>query len=167
MLDKKTINEIIAKVARNHISKAFDYYEQEDIEQEVWVIALQKLGDFDFEKSTVVDEAQALERFLNTVVSNRLKNLYRDKHVVPSKGNTSNFCTPFGIDDLSFDLVIKKSFDGATNEIGILILNNIEPHEFIILEALLSGERIPSYYKSKLKKAVKKILGDNNGTNPR
>lgn len=158
MLDKQVIHEIIARVAKNHTAKAFDGYAPEDIEQEAWVIALKNIENFDFKKSKVSDEAKGLEHFLNIVVSSRLKNLYRDEHTVPSRGNSNNFCTPLGIDDLPLDSMLTECFDNFNNEIAQLILSKLDKVDLIILESVLSGERVPSYYKSKLKKSVSKLL---------
>lgn len=78
--DKETLNEaypIIEKIAtcrRNN--DAFAYYENKDIYQEVWCMCLEALDKYDASIGPI-------ENYLNRHVSNRLKNLKRDKYFRP------------------------------------------------------------------------------------
>lgn len=170
-LTKVEISEVIQKVAKNHKNKRFGPYTEDDIEQEVWIIALNKLPEFVPERGKHKDLKQALENWLNTVISRRLANFYRDKHLVPQKllksdKNNSqtqkrkNLMNPLDIDDISDDCVRFQSQDILENECWQIILDNLNEEMLDALDALLSGQPIGSYYKNKLKNEIKSIIGE-------
>lgn len=68
-----TINKIAKVKKRND---CFAYYTEDDIHQEVWILCLDALKRY---KSTIAK----LENFLNNHVTNRIKNLKRDKYFRP------------------------------------------------------------------------------------
>ena len=156
------INEVIQKVAKNHRDKAFGSYTPEDIEHEVWLIALNKIELFKPNKGKVVDEKKALERWLNVVISNRLKNLYRDEYVVPQrlhKDNKNNLLKPLditSIGDRSDNIELIEIVQNK--ELWNYVLQNISDSEIEILDGLLSGELINSYYKNKIFIKIKELI---------
>lgn len=172
-LNKEEIITVINNVVKNHRNKAFSYYTEEDIEQEAWIIALNKLGDFLPARGRNKDIKQSLENFLNTVVSRRLKNLYRDKYVVPqrvlksdkSPGDQSkrtNLMHPLNIEEISEDKM--KGLDPLNFESDLWhkILKNLNEDLIDILDAMLSGQIIKCYYRNKLLNHIKVIMGENN-----
>ena len=140
---------MITKVAANHRNKTFGHYLEEDIEQEVWIIALEKLPDFVPNRGTQKDVKRSFEYWLNAVISNRLKNLYRDRFVVPNK-YIKNMIDLLDVND------IKQHVFGNDNFIKLLVnsLTNLE-HE--VLESLLCGEIVSSYYKVRILRKVKDL----------
>lgn len=164
MLTKTQIEKVIEKVAQNHCHKKFDIHSENDIKQEVWIICLSKIKEFDFSRGQVDNEEESLERFLNTVVSNRLANFYRDKFVVPNREHLKKSQTlinkeiDIGIldnkchKDVLHDLFVNEQMSHIKNKLTILELD--------ILESLLNGETIPSYYKIKLITKIQKELSN-------
>lgn len=65
------IFEIINKIAESHCNKKFGYLSKEDLKNEIWVICLDKLKDFDYDKGE-------LEHFLRVSVKNRLVNRFKE-----------------------------------------------------------------------------------------
>jgi len=63
--------EIINKIAESHSGKKFGYLSKDDLKNEIWVICLDKLKDFDYEKGE-------LEHFLRVSVKNRLVNRFKE-----------------------------------------------------------------------------------------
>ena len=69
----------INKIAGECKNSSFAYFTQDDIFQEVWRICLEALPKYDHSRNK-------LENFLRTCVSNRLRNLKRDKYFRPDRG---------------------------------------------------------------------------------
>ncbi len=67
---RKIMKKIISRQTRN---KKFPGYDQADIEQEVWIIALKSLDKYNSGRGN-------LENFLSVCVNNGLRNLHRDKY---------------------------------------------------------------------------------------
>lgn len=75
---------IVDKIAKARSRTCtFAYYAPEDIYQEVWIMCLDALGRWDENKPIAECPDQQIENYLNTHVSNRMKNLYRDKYFRP------------------------------------------------------------------------------------
>jgi DNA-directed RNA polymerase specialized sigma24 family protein len=161
--------DVLSKVAKNHRSKSFDYHTEDDIEQESYLIALSKLKEFVPSRGKSDNLNQSLENWLNTVVSRRLKNFYRDKYVVPQKSlksdrnlneqsNRVNLMHPLNLHDISdesFKFIDTKYVD---NDIWITIINALDDDMKDVLEAILSGQTIKCYYRNKLYRCIKSIL---------
>lgn len=159
-LSKDKIYEIAEKVAENHKNKAFGLYSSEDIKQQVWQIILEQLPGFNHSRGKVKKPEEALERWLNRVVSNRLKNFYRDRHTVPNKNCQTVNQTDYMKDSGN---VVERSIDNlmeevVSNEYWAKIKSSLDENDMDILEALLSGEKINTYYKNKLFSKIKGIL---------
>lgn len=86
------MNQIIAKVAKNHAQKTFENHDHNDIQQEVWIICLNALEKFDVNKikTSDGDMLKALEHFLNKAAQTRLLNIFRDRHGIKLKPRTSD-----------------------------------------------------------------------------
>ena len=164
VLSKKDIYSIIERAALNHKDETFNYYTTEDIYQIVWTIALEKLSDFNFDKALEKKPEKALEHWLNSVISNRLSNLYRDEYVVPKQlkfGKNTNVIDPISIHEIEFNILDNMITVRLENkELWEHILNNLTEYELYILDSLLSGENITSYYKIKFVKRIKEIMNE-------
>lgn len=72
-MDEKTFN-IIEKIANEHSrvdkNRPFGYLTKDDLKNEIWVICLEKLNDFDYSRGN-------LENFLRVTVHNRLVNKFK------------------------------------------------------------------------------------------
>lgn len=159
--------EVIHKVAKNHRNKDFGYFTKEDIEQEVWLIALDRMGDFQPKRGTQKDEKKSFEHWINCVVSNRLKNLYRNKYVVPQrlhKARPTNLVNPICIDNVAEKSQIIEFHELIENkEIWQFLLKELNDCDLLVLDSLLSGENVGSYYKIKLCNKIKGLLDEFNG----
>ena len=69
---------MISKIAREHRNKTFGFLDEEDIEQEIWSICLEKIDTFksDSGDQSIPDE-EKLEHYLRSIVSNRLVNRFK------------------------------------------------------------------------------------------
>jgi DNA-directed RNA polymerase specialized sigma24 family protein len=163
-MTQEQIHQVIQKVAKNHRNKSFGYFTEEDIEQEVWIIALKKISRFEEQKGKHKDPMKSLEHWLNKVVSTRLKNLYRDEFVVPQRLHTAksnNLISPMNFDDVGELQDLSDFFSSLENkELWLLIIKDLNDYDIDILDAILSGENIGSYYKSKIINKIRKILKD-------
>lgn len=70
MIDEKTF-EIINRIAKDHSAKTFGYLKQEDLKNEIWIICLEILQNYDYSRGE-------LENFLRFSVKNRLINKFKD-----------------------------------------------------------------------------------------
>lgn len=173
-LIQSQVIDICTKVAKNHNNKSFSYFESDDIEQQAWIIILDKIGEFDPSKGTTNNIEQSLENWLNTIVSRRLSNFYRDKFKVPQKQLKSdkseydqvkrqNLMKPLDISYVS-DVsenndIVSRLVDG---ELWQTIIAQLSPEYLDILDSILSGEKINCYYKNKLIIQIKNIMDEYN-----
>jgi hypothetical protein len=73
-VDMDEVRVIMKKIiTRQTRDKKFPGYDQADIEQEVWIIALKSMGKYNVDRGN-------LENFLSVCVNNGLRNLHRDKY---------------------------------------------------------------------------------------
>lgn len=147
------IFEVIEKVAENHKNKSFDCHSPEDIKNQVWVIALEKRGDFIYSRAKNKDPKLAFESWLNVVISNRLKNFHRDK----KKKNPEN-CISINALTNCVELISNDYF--LTSETWVKIKFLLSDESIEILDSVLSGEKVNSYYKQKLFKEIEKCLAE-------
>lgn len=157
-------------MAENHKNKEFGIFDQDDIKQQTRLICWQKVNEFDFTRRKAKNAEQALENWLNRVVSNRLKNLYRDN----VKGYNKQFKSDCGeidkkkreslLNPASLSDIIEDGFYDIDNlenkEVVDMIINNLTAENIDILDAMFSGENIGSYYKKKLFENIRVILDD-------
>lgn len=135
---------IINKIAESRRGKTFAYYQSDDISQEVWVLCLDALDRFDISKASTPKLPDQIERYLNSHVSNRLKNLMRDKYFRPdAKGSEKRHAVARMnlVNALPIDLFNQDECTslGASSHIGDpeQILMTIEMIEYIM-------DRLPS-----------------------
>lgn len=159
-IDPTILHKVIHKVAENHRNKSFDIYSSADIEQEVWIIALKKLPEFDISKCKYDDIEKSFEHWLNTVVSHRLTNLHRDKFITKKRNKNKEMVATISISSTNFDL--DQLFEHNHNSIDFwdLVNKHFTEDDFDVLESILSNENINSYYKVKLKNKMKEIFKD-------
>jgi DNA-directed RNA polymerase specialized sigma24 family protein len=147
-------------VAKNHKHKSFDIHSSSDIEQEVWVIALKQISEFDITKCKHKDTEKALEHWLNTVISNRLANFYRDEFLIKKRDKNKEFVSIMSIDsaNLDVDQLFEQNHDNL--DFWDCVNNNFTENQMDVLESILSNESVNSYYKIKLKNHLKVIFKD-------
>jgi hypothetical protein len=172
ILSPKEVTEIIQKVAENHKHKTFGSFTSDDIYQQACLICTIKIQEFSIHKQNTKKPKQALENFLNKVVSNRLKNFFRDNegiHYKDYKSDKSSFdkqqrinlLNPIDV-HVTNDRNLKHSFEENFESLDLLefIFKRLDEENIEILESVLSGDNINSYHKSKLCEEVKKILNE-------
>ena len=165
MIDKETI-QIIQKIVNSRKRNTFAYYTEEDISQEIWILCIEALKSYD-------EKRGCLEHFLNTHISNRLKNLKRDKYFNPSKDDNSkvriNLVNAISIYDITFsendlDLISIKNDNYTPLEKADLketienIMNNLPDFYVSYFKAFMDGEKIPKYIFDPLSKHLKGII---------
>lgn len=170
LLSDQQIINIIDRVASFHKNKVFLHFDSNDIEQQVRLTCWQKINGFDPSRRKNNNKIeQALENWLNRIVSNRLKNLYRDHVKIVqkdfkkddefSKQKRQNLLMPVSLSE-GIDICGIDSNNIEFQELLGIIVDNIDHELFDILEALLSGEIIGDYYKKRLFQAITKVLQD-------
>lgn len=70
MIEQKVF-DIIERISKDHSHKVFGYLTEDDLRNEIWVIALSKLKDYDYTQGK-------LENWMRRVVKNRLINRFKD-----------------------------------------------------------------------------------------
>lgn len=175
-LSEDQIIKIINKVANNHRMKCFSFYTQEDIFQEVWIIVLDRIKEFDITKCKQENLEKSLEHFLNNVVSRRLSNFYRDNYVVPQKQLKSdqsdhhrvmrvNLMHPLNISNITENLLGSMCDILIDKECFNYIVSSMSDEYIDILDTILSTESISSYYKNRLYSYIYDLIEKhNNGT---
>jgi DNA-directed RNA polymerase specialized sigma24 family protein len=153
-------------VAKIHRGKTFDYHTKTDIEQQVWVIAIEALPKYENKKTKTKNPELAFESWINAVVSRRLKNFYRDRYTVKhrEKANDSNF-DKIKKNNLSrpLDLGLAESVVGTIDvphfsEMDLnTILNQLPDDLRQVLLLQLSGIHIVGYYTYRLNAKLKEI----------
>lgn len=161
---------VIAKIAKYHKkSGVFAYYTADDIEQEIWVLCLDALSRYDESKAE-------LENFLRSHVSNRLKNLKRDKYYRPEKNPS-----PSGAARARMNLVNAISLNNDLLKEGRILCGSEDeqgdpleqlmaeetceyiieklPHEFVeIFCDMINGNRVRKPVRQEVCDLVAKIL---------
>lgn len=163
-LSYEQVINVITKVVQNHKNKTFGNYTSEDIMQQAWIIILEKLPAFDSSKSKDKNIEKGLENWLNTVVSNRLHNFYRDKYLV-HKNKDKNLISPLSINASNTDFlaVFYNQDNHESNEMIDKIISQLDIFMLEILESLLSGENLCFYYRNRLYNKIKEISDEING----
>ncbi len=165
MLTKEEVEKIIIKVAKNHAGKTFGIYDHDDIYQQAATICWTKMKSFDFTKVKEKDPAKALENWLNKVVSNRLKNFFRDHYQNKKKVfkqddqemdkvRRESLLSPVHIDNLNGELSYLDPADPEGREILALFANELDEEQIDVLEAIINGDNVNSYYKKRLQSTI-------------
>jgi len=132
-ISQKLLNEaepIIKRLAKSRSANgAFAYYERDDVFQEVWCMCLEALGRYDSEIGPV-------ENYLVRHVTNRLKNLKRDKYFRPGSDPPTS-----GLARTRMNLVNALPLDGGDiAEQGVLLCSgkiSVEPIEHSVCNETL------------------------------
>lgn len=142
MLTQKTLDEaypIIERLAKNRSRNGgFAYYEPDDVYQEVWGMCLDAMDRYD-------PATGQIENFLVTHVTNRLKNLRRDKYFRPGDDIVTS-----GLARNRMDLVNALPLDSdGMYSIWCSAPLGVDPAERLLctetIEYIL--ERLPEYLK--------------------
>lgn len=160
MTEQKLLDEanpIIHSLATIRSAKgAFAYYENNDIYQEVWCMCLEALDRYD-------PTIGPLENYLVRHVSNRIKNLKRDKYFRPGSDMPTS-----GLARTKMNLVNALPLNvGDVSENGVLLGStpiNIDPVEYITCEETLIyiRERLPY----SLREPFEDLIGNNKVRSP-
>lgn len=143
---------IIHKIAKSRKQKhKFAYFSPEDISQEIWILCLDALSRYR-------PECGEIEHYLNSHVTNRLKNLKRDKYFRPDINNQPltqnriNLVNAVSIDNVRVSDKTKflaSSSPEADPFLSLeaedtkeLILDNLPPHLVEPFKDLLEGKKI-------------------------
>lgn len=159
-VSQKILNEaspIIERLAKSRSANgSFAYYESTDVYQEIWSMCLEALQRYD-------PNIGPIENYLVRHVTNRLKNLKRDKYFRPGCDVATS-----GLARTRMNLVNALPFGvGEIAEQGTLLCSNsvsADPLENIICEETLIYimERLPEY----LCEAFEELIGNNKIRNP-
>lgn len=159
---------IIEMIARTHRAKKFGFMTEDDIESQVRLICIQQLKFFDLSKEADVTHHKSLERWLNKIVKNRLKNFYRDhclsvneKHS-SARQSLSRSASSLPDKNQSFDSnSVQKSTvyeDVEYEELKIFIIKNLDESYVEIYNACINDEAVTPYYKNKLLIKISEIM---------
>jgi hypothetical protein len=142
-ISKKILDEanpIIERLARSRGSNgAFAYYENKDVYQEIWCMCLEAMKRYN-------PEIGPIENYLVRHVTNRLKNLKRDKYFRPGSDVSSS-----GLALTRMNLVNALPLGpGDTMENGVLLCSNsinVNPLDQMLCEETIAYicDRIPEH----------------------
>jgi len=161
---------IINKIAKSRKQKhKFAYFDPSDIYQEIWVLCLDALSRYK-------PECGEIEHYLNSHVTNRLKNLKRDKYFRPDVNNQPltqkriNLVNAVSIDNVRVSDKTKFLASASPEADPFLSLESKDLEEFIVknlpehlLESfknLLSGKKIKKNILEEIRNYVSLILGE-------
>lgn len=161
MINNKEILEkarpVIERLAKLRSSNgAFAYYESEDVYQEIWCMCLEALDRYD-------PEIGPIENYLVTHVTNRLKNLKRDRYFRPGSDMSTS-----GLALTRMNLVNALPLDnGEISEQGVLLCGtpiNADPVQYILCSETLAYIR--SHLSDHLLEIFEDMLGNNKVRSP-
>ena len=159
---------IIHKIAKSRKQKhKFSYFSSEDIYQEIYLLCLDALSRYKSENGE-------LENYLNAHVTNRLKNLKRDKYfrMVPDDPSLTqkriNIVNAISIDNVQVSDKTKFLASSSPEMDPFLsleaedtkefILNNLPPHLIEPFKDLLEGKKIKKNILQEVRDYVSLIL---------
>ena len=154
-VNKKILDEaypIIDRLAKSRSANGcFAYYENQDVYQEIWCMCLESMGRYD-------PEIGPIENYLVRHVTNRIKNLKRDKYFRPGCDISSS-----GFARTRMNLVNALPLGGGdiANEYVLLCGTpiSVDPIKHVLCEETLAyiRERLPC----KLLGPFEELLGNN------
>lgn len=160
MVSQKILDEaspIIERLAKSRSAKgAFAYYENNDVYQEIWCMCLEALKRYD-------SEIGPIENYLVRHVTNRIKNLKRDRYFRPGSDIPTS-----GLARERMNLVNALPFGGGDiAEQGVLLCSsqiNVDPIDYILCnETLLYiREHLPEH----LVEPFEELIGKNKVRSP-
>ncbi|KKN91105.1 hypothetical protein LCGC14_0219700 [marine sediment metagenome] len=120
---------IIGRLAKSRSANgSFAYYEKTDVYQEVWCMCLEALERYD-------PKIGPIENYLVRHVTNRLKNLKRDRYFRPGSDIPTS-----GLARTRMNLVNALPLDGDIGEKGVFLCSastNVDPAEYIMCSETL------------------------------
>lgn len=167
-ITESDVMEVIEEVALKCSTRPHSIYGIDDLKQHVRILCWQKLPEFDLSKKKTNKAKQALMNWLSNIAHKRLINLHRDmmgaahktfkKDTDFSKIQRKNLMEPVSLEES--DEVNSITYDVSYIDISLLnIISSELSDEYIeILDRLLSGLKIPSYYRRKLECAVNEVI---------
>lgn len=187
-MDQKTF-DLIQKVANEHCHKRFGYFTTDDLKNEIWVICLEAINEFDSTRGE-------LEHFLRVTVKNRLANKFKDvtkfvrspcpRCVYFAPGKVPGDCRKFKEDKYqcvkwkNYQLSLQsrnslinahyKNIDRpcegsvfekiAGEEFREILIDNISPKSARDAEQFLSGGKISKQRYRRLQREIRKVVVD-------
>ena len=159
---------IIETIAKTHRGKKFGFMTEEDIESQARLICIQQLQFFDQAKEADKTHAKSLERWLNKIVKNRLKNFYRDhclsvneKHSSARQSlskSASSLPDKNESNDKNSVCVSNIHSEVEYSELQEYILKKLDSSYLEIYNACLNDEAVTPYYKNKLLLKINEII---------
>lgn len=156
---------IINSVAKNYTARKFGVFNYDDLFQHARTFCVAKMHLFDYSKHRDgKDISKALESWLNRIVSNQMKNLYRDNVKKAYKTYQKDTCdadkhrrasvlNPEHI-GLAFFPNLFGSYEDKCGMDMLAAIKSIAKHlddeEFEILAAVLNDESVPSNFKKRM-----------------
>lgn len=149
------------------MTKTFAYMTVEDIASQTRLICMQQLKFYEPEKGAGWDDINSLERWLNRVVKNRLKNFYRDHcGSLNEQHKKARVSLSAKARNTKEDAV---AYEPATNknetensvvfaELKDFMESRLSKEGREIYRACLSEEPVNSYYKNKLRIEISQIM---------
>lgn len=166
-LTDKQIMDVIDEVAVKQATKPYGIYSIPDLRQQIKLICWQKISEFDPTKRKTKDIAQALENWLSSISRNRLINLHRDVMGSNKRFKSDTDFTferrkklnePVSIDAVDITYYIEQLDDINFKDSFQRIITQLSVENLDVLEAVLSGEKIPTLYRKKLYSNIEEIL---------
>lgn len=168
-ISRDEVLSLVEKIAQTHMGKTFAYMTVEDIASQARLICMQQLKFYEPEKGIGWDDINSLERWLNRVVKNRLKNFYRDHcgslNEQHKKARVSLSAKARNSKD---DAVLYEPATGKNETENSVVFGELK--DFVearlseegleIYRACLSEEPVNSYYKNKLRLEITQIMGE-------
>ena len=167
-ISKEDVLSLIEKIAHTHMGKTFAYMTQDDIAAQARLICIQQLKYYEPEKGSGWDDINSLERWLNRVVKNRLKNFYRDHcgslNEEHKKARMSLSAKARNKKDDSKNYEQAQTQKEETensvifSELKDFVEERLSVEGLEIYRACLSEEPVKSYYKNKLRSEIQEMM---------
>lgn len=148
---------IIERLAKSRSANGtFAYYANDDVYQEIWCMCLDAMNRYD-------SAIGPIENYLVRHITNRLKNLKRDKYFRPGSDIPSS-----GFARIRMNLVNALPLGGGdVAECGMLLCStsiNVDPIEYVLYNETLAyiRERLPDY----LRDSFEELIGNNKIRSP-
>jgi hypothetical protein len=168
-ISRDEVLSLVEKIAQTHMGKTFAYMTVEDIASQARLICMQQLKFYEPEKGIGWDDINSLERWLNRVVKNRLKNFYRDhcgslnEQHKKARVSLSAKARNSKDDSVPYEpATCKNETENSVvfGELKDFVEARLSEEGLEIYRACLSEEPVNSYYKNKLRLEITQIMGE-------
>ena len=166
-ISREEVLSLVEKIAQTHMTKTFAYMTVEDIASQTRLICMQQLKFYEPEKGAGWDDINSLERWLNRVVKNRLKNFYRDhcgslnEQHKKARVSLSAKARNTKEDAIAYEPATGKNETENSvvfAELKDFMESRLSEEGLEIYRACLSEEPVNSYYKNKLRIEISQIM---------